>query len=299
MQYNKPALDIARQIAQLESRGLIIKDKALAVHYLTNISYYRLEGYWWPLQNDKVNHIFKPGSDFETVINIYDFDRELRLIVLNMVERIEISLRTRLIYALSLSHGPWWFEDSTLFKNPAYWLDHIKDLKKDLNRSNEVFIKEHYRKYHTDLRCPPAWKSLEVVSFGLLSKLYANLKPQVLEKDQLARDLGTANHTYLHSWLQMIAVIRNVSAHHGRLWNRHIPVRPRLLTKPPRPWITLIPPSHNTIYIALCCMQYLLQTISPNNQFADRIESLLNKYPNIDISAMGFTTGWKNEPLWQ
>jgi abortive infection bacteriophage resistance protein len=298
MNYSKPALDIARQIAQLEARGLIIPDKGKAEHYLTNISYYRLEGYWWPLQNDKVNHTFKPGSLFDTIIDIYDFDRELRLIVMNMVERIEISLRTRLIYSLSLSQGPWWFENISVFKDTKRWKNHLEALKKDLDRSNEVFIKEHQKKYYTDQRCPPAWKSLEIISFGLLSKLYENLASHILEKDQIAAVLGVANHTYLHSWLQMIAVVRNIAAHHGRLWNRHLSVSPKLLKKAPLPWLGDLPQQRNTVYVALCCMKYLLHTISPDNHFSNRLLKLFQQYPNIDPPAMGFTKNWHTEPLW-
>ena len=98
MLYSKPAIDLADQIQLLESRGLIIDDKSLAEHFLAYVSYYRLAGYWWPLQSDKINHIFKPGSQFQTVVDLYNFDRELRLVVFNKdqagldSEEVEIEL---------------------------------------------------------------------------------------------------------------------------------------------------------------------------------------------------------------
>lgn len=110
--YNKKALSIADQIAQLRQRGLEIDNASEAVHYLSNISYYRLAGYWWPMQSDKINHVFKEGSKFADVILLYNFDRELRLLVFNAVERIEIGLRTRLIYHLSHEFDPWWFQNA-------------------------------------------------------------------------------------------------------------------------------------------------------------------------------------------
>lgn len=168
-------MDIADQIQLLESRGMTIDDKSLAEHFLVYVSYFRLAGYWWPLQSDKINHIFKPGSQFQTVIDLYNFDRELRLVVFNMIERIEIGLRTQLIYNLSTIHGPWWFEGRHLFKNQNHWQRHLSDIKKEISRSKEVFMVEHRRKYKDDDRCPPAWKSLEVISLGLLSKLFENL----------------------------------------------------------------------------------------------------------------------------
>lgn len=298
MHYDKPAIPISDQIRLLESRGLSILDKELAIHFLKNVSYYRLAGYWWPLQEDKTEHTFKKGSQFETVIQLYNFDRELRLIVFNMIERIEIAIRTYLIYDFSNHYDPWWFEDVTLFKNHTYWKKHLQSIKKDISRSKEVFIAEHKKKYHQDDRCPPAWKTLEVVSLGILSKLYANLRNNLPEKKGMAEKLGAGNHTYLSSWLQSISVVRNICAHHSRLWNRNLPTPPKLLTKAPLPWIKAIGVDRHSFYPIASIMLYLLQTISPDNHFIQRIENLLAKYPTIDTKAMGFPEAWQEEDLW-
>ena len=101
MIYNKIAITIQEQITLLQGRGLQVNDIAIAEHFLSNISYYRLEGYWWPMQADKVKHIFKPNSRFEDVIALYNFDRELRLLIFDVIERIEVGFRTKVIYHLS------------------------------------------------------------------------------------------------------------------------------------------------------------------------------------------------------
>lgn len=91
--YNKQPLTVDEQIAQLIERGLSISDSNLASHFLSHISYYRLAGYWWPMQSEpKEDHVFKPGSKFEDVISLYNFDRELRIIIFDAIEKIEISL---------------------------------------------------------------------------------------------------------------------------------------------------------------------------------------------------------------
>ncbi|MCE9538602.1 MAG: Abi family protein, partial [Bacteroidetes bacterium] len=149
------------------------------------------------------------------------------------IERIEIGFRTKLIYHLSLEISPWWFEDANLFRNEVEHTESILTIDRELRQSKEVFIKEHYKKYHTDNRRPPAWKTIEVVSFGVVSKLYGNLKHTLNSKDKIADEMGTVNHTYLPSWLQAIAQIRNICAHHGRLWNKNLPGRPKLLSTPP------------------------------------------------------------------
>ncbi len=302
MLYQKPALTVQQQIAQLQARGLVIDNLDEAAHFLSEVSYYRLSGYWWSLQSDKVNHIFKPGARFSQALNLYLFDRELRLLVFDVIERLEIGFRTRIIYELSLAHGAWWFEDVSLFINPLHFEENLKKIRQEVSRSKEVFVRDHLSRYNLDDRFPPAWKTLEVVSFGQLSKIYKNLNHRLAPvKDQIAGNLYVANHTYLQSWLQSISDIRNTCAHHSRLWNRHLPAVPKLLPKPHLPWIVNVPTrsEHNTLYVALCCMKYLLNTISPGSQFGQRLEDLLAKYPTVDHRAMGFTDKWRQEPLWR
>jgi len=300
MKYTKPAITIPQQISQLKGRGLIISDEAVAEYFLQNISYYRLAGYWWPMQADKTLHTFKPRSTFENIIAIYNFDRELRLLLFDVIERIEIGFRTKLIYHLSHETSPWWFEDASLFRNAAEHTESLLTIDRELRQTKEVFIKEHYRRYHTDTRRPPAWKTLEVVSFGVLSKLYGNLKNTMVSKDAIAAELGTVNHTYLPSWLQAIAQIRNICAHHGRLWNKNLPGRPKLLPRPPHDWVTNVPSvaEHHMLYVHLCCMKYLMNVVNPGNHFTQKLTAILTRYPNIDPNALGLKRDWNLEALW-
>ncbi len=231
MIYDKKVTTIKEQLEQLKSRGLNIPDEKIAAYYLSNISYYRLAGYWWSMQSDKVNHTFKPNSRFEDVIALYNFDRELRIILFNVIERIEISLRTKMIYHLSHEFDFWWFQKTDIFLDARELIKTLAVLEEELERSKDSFIKEHKKKYKEDFRFPPSIKSLEITSFGALSKLYGNLKPSVKSKDIIAAEFNTVNHTYLPSWLQSIAQIRNICAHHGRLWNKNLPGRPALLSK--------------------------------------------------------------------
>lgn len=279
---------------------MLISDVSEAEHFLANISYYRLAGYWWPMQADKANHIFKAGSRFENVIALYNFDRELRILLFDVIERIEIGLRTRLIYHLSNELNPWWFEDASHFKNKGNHTNCLVSIDRDLKQSKDTFIKEHYAKYRTDTRRPPSWKTLEVVSFTTLSKLYSTLHPSVKSKDLIAGELNTVNHTYLQSWLQSISQIRNICAHHGRLWNKNLPGRPKLLSKPPAAWLALVPPvtEHHKLYVHLACMKYLLDVVSPGHHFTSKLAGLLAKYPTVDIHALGMNANWQSEALW-
>jgi abortive infection bacteriophage resistance protein len=253
------------------------------------------------MQADKATHIFKPGTTIEDVIALYNFDRELRILLFDVIERIEISLRTKLIYHLAHEINPWWFESAENFKNIDSHSKCLISIDRELTQSKDTFIKEHYKKYNSDEKRPPCWKTLEVVSFTTLSKLYANLNPKIKTKDIIARELNTVNHTYLQSWLQAIAQIRNICAHHGRLWNKNLPGRPKLLPNPPAPWVSNVPPvtEHHKIYVHLCCMKYLLDAVSPGHHFRNKLIALLANYPTVDSNALGFKKDWQDEALWE
>lgn len=302
--FKKIATTIPQQIELLKERGLIITKNDKAEKYLSHISYYRLGEYWYVMQQDKENHIFKPNSKFADVISLYNFDAQLRILLFDIIEKIEISLRTKLIYHLSHELDPWWFQNFTHFNDSLALVKTLANLEDELSRTKDVTIKNHNKKHKDDLRYPPAWKSLEQTSFGALSKLYGNLKHTVSSKDTIAREYGAVNHTYLPSWLQSIAQIRNYCAHHSRLWNRNLPGTVKLLSNPPNLWICdkeNVPKQHEfqKLYVHLCLMKYLINNIQPNNNFTQRLNNLFITYPNVDPNALGMKPNWQQEPLWQ
>jgi abortive infection bacteriophage resistance protein len=138
---------IADQLQLLKDRGMLFRNEADALHYLENISYYRLKGYWWDMQTDRVNHTFHTDTYFEEVIERYNFDRHLRIILFDAIERIEIALRTKMIYHLSLNHGATWYKDSSLFTDVQKHADHLNNLMKEFGYSQEIFIKDHKIKH--------------------------------------------------------------------------------------------------------------------------------------------------------
>lgn len=302
--FKKIATTIPQQIELLKERGLIITKNDKAEKYLSHISYYRLGEYWYVMQQDKENHIFKSNSNFADVISLYNFDAQLRILLFDIIEKIEISLRTKLIYHLSHELDPWWFQNFTHFNDSLALVKTLANLEDELSRTKDVTIKNHNKKHKDDLRYPPAWKSLEQTSFGALSKLYGNLKHTISSKDTIAREYGAVNHTYLPSWLQSIAQIRNYCAHHSRLWNRNLPGTVKLLSNPPNLWIRdkeNVPKQHEfqKLYVHLCLMKYLINNIQPNNSFTQRLNNLFITYPNVDPNALGMKPNWQQEPLWQ
>ncbi len=297
MKYIKPPLTIAQQINTLKSRGLLINDEDRASRYLSFISLYRLRAYTYAYQNNEnPEHPFYPDITFNKILQTYLFDRKFRLLVFDAIERIEIAFRTQIIYQYSIKYGGNWYEDKKIFRNPVYFNKDLKLIDKELKRSNEVFIK-HYKNTYSNPKRPPAWMIMEITSLGLLSKIYENLKI-CPEKKVIARNFNLGHPFVLESWMHSLSVIRNICAHHGRLWNRELAASIKLPRKTNNVWLSNTHFPQGKMFLALSSILYLLNTIIPGNHFKDKLKTLISKYPEIPLKQMGFPTEWENEQLW-
>lgn len=307
---NKPAYSIIDQIALLKQRGMLFRDENSAPHFLENISYYRLKGYWWDMQQDYILHALKPNTYFEDIVNRYNFDRHLRLILFDAIERIEISLRTKMIYHLSMSHGGLWYLNATLFENTSITLpdgtiktihqNTLDELQKEFNRSQEIFIKDHRHRYPN--QNADAWKTLEVASMGTLSKLYKNLKHQLPEKAIISKEMGLNLHSELSSWLEAITYVRNIIAHHSRMWSRNMVKKPMdNLNNPIGVWFAnpLTEVQKKKPFLIISSMVYLCNQVTPNHQIKSKILDLFKTNPSIPIYKLGFLNNWQQEDLWK
>ena len=293
--YSKQLISFTDQITLLKQRGLILGDEVRALHLLQNISYYRLSGYWYPLLADKQRHIFKPGSTFDAAYNIYKFDSELRKLIIAELEKIEVAVRTQTAYILSTQYHAHWFEDSSLFSTPVRHTKVLAKIEEEYNRSDEEFITAFKAKYSDHF--PPSWMTMEIASFGTLSILYGNLQPG-RAKRSIAAYFGLPD-TVFASWLHCIVYVRNICAHHSRLWNRILSIRPLMPRSPRNTFIALPASGTQQTYFVLSMIIYLLNTVNPNHSFISRFKELLNRYPSIDVRAMGFPINWENEKLWE
>ena len=178
------------------------------------------------MEANHFTHNFLPNTHFADVLHYYNFDKQLKVLLFSAVQTIEIAVRTAVIHHFSMQHGAFWFIDATLFTDHNFFASHLESLSRELQRSKEDFIKEHYQKYGTT-EFPPAWKTLEIASLGTLSKLYDNFASRAT-KNLVARDFGVRQSVFLASWLNCLTVLRNCLAHHSRLWNRRFSIMPQL-----------------------------------------------------------------------
>lgn len=217
--YLKPALTYSQQIAQLQSRGLLVDDIPHLEKILRQKNYYRISAYCIPFETKR--DCFKPDIYFKDVFALYEFDRKLRVIIDEVLEIIEIAMRSRIAYHLAHQYGVFAHEDSsnfyTVYFNHNDWIDKVH---KEAERSNATFV-DHYKNKYLGFPRLPIWMAVEVMSFGNLSMLFKNL----LSKDQIAisKQLGL-NNRVAASWLHTFSFVRNVCAHHSRLWNKEISV---------------------------------------------------------------------------
>lgn len=297
MKYTKPPLSIPQQVDLLLSRGmtgdpLVIADRLTVVHY------YRLSGYWYPFRVSSSDH-FKPGTAFENVWQRYVFDRRLRLHVIDAVERIEVAIRSMLALALACHNG-----DSFAYADDPAELPGLSsrdrgrfldDLKKDAQNSKETFA-EHFRtKYGDQHAYMPVWMACEIMTFGAVLTLFRACHWQI--RKPIADRFGVTEEV-LSSWLLTLNIIRNICAHHGRLWNRQLGVKPKIPRKQPA-WHQPIEVDNNRIFGVLTICKYCLDKIAPQSRWPQRLNELLAEYPDIPKISMGFPDNWQSCPIWK
>ena len=247
------------------------------------------------------------------VYNLYVFDRKLRLLVFDAIERLEVAIRTQIIYQLSHKYGSHWQDDKNIFNSPEtitlrdgrkvvkdVYVDIQRHIKEQLNNNKaEEFIQHYCRKYDSPEN-PPSWMSVEVMYFNHLSRICTELKNRS-DKTEIAKYFFLPPDIFC-SWLHTINYVRNICAHHARLWNRGLDITPKVLKfSRVRVWISK-PDTVETsrIYYFLCMLNYLLQTINPTSTFKQRLKALLEEYSEIvSTDAMGFPHDWVNEKIWE
>ena len=292
--FAKPPTTFAQQVALLQQRGMIIADPQEAEFYLQQLNYYRLAAYWRPFEDNHSNHQLRAGTRCEDVLNLYVFDRELRLLILDAIERVEVSVRTQWAYQLAHHHGAHAHLDAALAFNAQRWQSNLAKLQEEVVRSDEVFIRHLLDTYCEPL--PPVWAVCEVMSLGLLSRWYNNLGPMPTRR-AIAASYGL-DEKLLESWLRHLSLVRNTCAHHSRLWNREFTVTPALPRNKPVGLAPQLRQSSRRLYNTLVILLYLMDRIAPHHHWRQRLHRLLADHA-IPVAAMGFPLNWQILPIWK
>jgi abortive infection bacteriophage resistance protein len=322
----KTFLPVSDQIELLKNRGMAVNDGVMAERCLNRIGYYRLSAYWYPFRMirqgplaPKANKsslradLFISDTSFKDVFDFYVFDKKLRMHLSDGLERIEIAVRALIADLLGA-------RDPHAHRNPleldgdfARNLDsqtgqpkHQDWLRKQdgyFARSREDFAVHFRNKYSNALA--PIWVTCEVWDWGMLATFFSGMKP--VDKDTIAKKFGGVNGRQLETWLKAMNHVRNICAHHSRLWNRGLKVTPALPKRGFVPDLDHLPrgndPSLSRLYVVLAIMRVMLKKIHPTqSDWHRRIATHALSAPSsplISASSAGFPSEWGMQPLWQ
>ncbi len=295
MKFLIPALSFEQQADQLLKRGLQA-DRARLIKTLRQVNYYRLSAYWHPFRQS--DESFIAGTTLEMIWRRYRFDRQLRLLVMDAIERVEVCvLRTQMVEYHALKYGPFGYRERKNFR-PDFSNDNfqwmLKDIDQSAKRSREVFVKDYFAKYTSEPGLP-LWMAAEVASFGNLFTFFRHIHYQ--EQKFLAAQLAISAKV-LENWLMCLNYVRNLCAHHSRLWNLELAIKPIVPDNDPD-WLSPVPLDNRWTYAALTVLRWLLRKIAPDSLWKDRLKELLLEYPDIPVSHAGFPDAWETSPIWK
>ena len=326
--FDKPAIGVAEQIVLLKARGLHIQDEARAACFLQAVSFFRLTPYMRPWQEaDAAEHRFLPGAGLRQITRLYDFDRRLRLLVMDAIERVEVAVRAAVANHMGPLHGAHWYLQRTLFKadyDHARLLDAIhkaqqkalQDYQREAarierlanadaarkaalkqRRAQETYAR-HYALTYNQPALMPGWAMLEELTLGELSHLFSGLARDA-DRKAIAQGLQLPA-PLLASWLHTLTVVRNICAHHARLWNRELGIRPERPRQAQFHWPAYLQADTplTRVAVVLAILHHLMQHASPNTRWQQRLAELLNDFPHIPRRAMGLPDAWQADAFW-
>jgi abortive infection bacteriophage resistance protein len=296
MRYTKPPLSFEQQAELLISRGLEANQEEL-IAKLRVVNYYRLSGYWYPFRENG-SEKFKPNTTLEKIWRRYVFDRQLRLLTMDAIERVEIAIKTSIIYHHSHSYGAFGYTANIYLPNldDKHYTSFMDKIKEATSRSKEGFV-EHFKNIYGDTHSLlPLWMAAEIKTFGMMLTMFRGIEMKL--KQTIAHELNIPDKVLL-SWLVAINTIRNVCAHHGRLRDRildYTPMIPRANKYPE--WHDPIRIPQDRIFGILTILKYMMNIIAPQSRWSERFKSLLIQYQEIPIASMGMSTNWHECPIW-
>lgn len=320
MVYIRPWKSFPEQLELLKSRSMVVTDEAAALDYLERVGYYRLSAYWYPfrkfelVQDSKTGKLatkamdeFYPETQFVDAVRLYLFDKQLRLQVMDALERIEVALRVDIAHLLG---------ERSLFAHlelnelhPSFtrkkrrdgrtyfeqWQSKCQDLQR---RSKEDFVKHYRAKYGEPL---PIWVAVETWDFGAVSQFFAMM--QVKDQLTVARRYGIPDWRTFQTWLRSLNYLRNLCAHHSRLWNRNVVDQPSLAGTDDIDWCRSFAGKKDLIakpFLLLAICRHMVKIICPDTEWHSRLAEHLATFPKqysqrtLSVGDMGLPEEWDN-----
>ena len=273
---HKEPLDVLQQIENLKNLGLKIDDEEKAIEFLNNVSYFRMIKAFGIKEK---NSNFPEGITFDNIKGLYIFNAKLRHLLFAQLEKVEVNLRCRISNYFSCKYGIFGYKDANNFKVPEYHAKFLNDIETEINRNKKAaFVRNFQDNYESgDL---PFYALVELFSFGTLSKFFKNMKNS--DKKEIAKSY-CVGYTYLESWFEHLAFVRNICAHYGRLYNSNLSISPILYKQ-----YTDLGVSSLRVFASLVCLKHLLHNDKHWNNFIVKVSLLIDDFPCVNKDYLGF-----------
>ena len=280
---------IEQQLDILESRGLQISNKAVAENFLYRNNYYRISGYSLTLRS---HDAFSHGANFQDIVDIYEFDRALRHILLKYIEIIEVTVKSVYSYEFTKVYGALGHYDPANFTDNAIHADIMRkaEVQKNSRLSHEPYLKHFVNELQQDL---PLWAFVDLLTISNISFMYKISQPVI--KLAVANSLGLLKRgdKILERFMHHMTIIRNLCAHGSRLYNRLFEQKP-WLSKRERMLLITLPDGtmdNSHLYGFILIMRRLLKP-SEFSEMKSEIIALTKIYPFVDMRYYGFREDW-------
>ena len=294
-EYPKQILNITQQVETLKSAGMIIESDKEILDALDIIGYYRLRGYSFNLYDNSTKK-YLDGTSFHDVLKIYAFDKRMAHLLFSFISEIEVALRSRLIDSMLIYNDALILYDSSIFENKQMFWTNLSSLSSEIARSNDIFIKHNFDNHDGKI---PIWAAVEVMSFGTLSKIIRNMKTGKGSAYELLSGhyqfksakgkLVRPSIKIFSTWTHTLVILRNMCAHHARLYNRSIHTKPELINSDRLTHRF----THSGLYQLILAMKYLRPSDILWKRFSSELAGLIDEYlPFINLSAMNFPEDW-------
>lgn len=313
LHFNKPPLSLDDLVARLVDRGLHVPDRDRARRYLRHIDYYRLSPYTIPFQHGGPDHLLRDETSFDDVLDLYVFDRTLRLLLMDALERVEVAVRAAMTDHMATSYNdPHWYMDASHFRHRGKHAGLMKIVRDtcderlrgtpDAGEDSLVHRSalEHYLTTYASPELPPSWLIVEMLTIGQLTSAYRNLRRRA-DRTAVAKSIGLTAPV-LESWMLTYVRVPNICAHHGRLWNVGLAVYPAIPNSQLISWLedpdALPDRSRKRLYPVLTSLQSVLDSVSPRSSWARRLHELLSTRSPINLRGMGVPEDWASDEFW-
>ncbi|VWC40433.1 Abi family protein [Burkholderia lata] len=296
--YAKVALSAEETLHRLWQRGLRIDDRPANLRMLRSIGHFRLLVYMRRFQNPATKR-FWPRTRFSDVVELYAFDRRLRSVTMDAVERIEVALRAALSNPLAIDYGSHWYVERDRFVDLRHYARVLDQIARECETRKGSALTHYYRTYASpDL--PPIWLVCERLSLGALSRIFSALSTH--DRKVAGRHVWPdIPDTVLTSWLQSLTDLRNACAHHARLWGMKLTVSPP--AKPGGRSLVRYAPEMTrpeTFYARATMMKALLDPLGHGGEWREALRATLTGCEHVDPAThLGFTADWHSTPAWQ